>query len=148
MKKRLTAMVLALATIFSLCVFNVSAADDTGIMPLSSIPVNWGPVTISKTSQWVTSGAKGSTDETSDVYFSSSLYPYGSTIEIRIYDYTSGRVVSSWNKYNPYVSGSYYLAKASLTNASIVAGHTYVLNLRWPDGSTISSASLSGIFYP
>lgn len=145
MKKRLIAMLLVVATMFSLCVFSANAAD-IDVMPLSDA-VYWGPKAISTASDWITSGYKNDTTP-AEVYFSKSSYPAGSKIEIRLYDYTAGRVASSWATYTPYASGSYYKVTVPYNSGRAISGHTYVLNLRWNSQSSVSSATLSGVFYP
>lgn len=138
-------MLLAVATMFSLCAFSANAADEN-VMPLSDA-VYWGPTTISTTSQWVTSGYKDDTTS-AEVYFAKSSYPAGSKIEIRLYDYTAGCVASNWDTYTPYVSGSYYKVTVPYNSGRAISGHTYVLNLRWNSQSSVSSATISGVFYP
>jgi ABC-type glycerol-3-phosphate transport system substrate-binding protein len=145
MKRRLIAMLLAVATMLSLCAFSANAAD-SDIMLLSD-GAEWEATTITTTSKWVTSGYKNDTTS-AEVYFTKSSYPASSKIEIRIYDYTAGCVASSWATYTPYVSGNYYKVVVPYNSGRAISGHTYVLNLRWNSQSSVSSATISGVFYP
>lgn len=146
MKKRLIAILLTFATLFSVCSFSVSATD-SDIMPLSE-GARWESVTITTTSKWVTSGYKNDTTTTADVYFAKSSYPAGSKIEIRIYDYSAGCVAASWATYTPVSSGNYYHVAVKYNTGRAISDHTYVLNLRWNSQSSVSSATTSGVFYP